>query len=42
MPRKKKEEAPVEIIKINIERKPKSWTEKNNEIQKKLQEVKKK
>lgn len=34
MPRKKKEEAPVqEVIKIEIERKPRSWTEKNNEMQ---------
>lgn len=29
-------DAPVEVIKINIERKPKSWTEKNNEIQAQL------
>ena len=33
MPRKKKEEAPVEVIKIEIERKPRSWTEKNNAMQ---------
>lgn len=34
MPRKKKEEAPVvEEIKIKIERKPGSWTEKNNAMQ---------
>lgn len=37
MTRKKKEEAPV----IEEKKSPKSWTEKNNEIQKKLQEVKK-
>ena len=36
MPRKKKEETPV----IEEKKIPKSWTEKNNEIQKKLQEVK--
>lgn len=31
MPRKKKEEAPVEEIKI--EKKTNSWTEKNNDMQ---------
>ena len=36
MPRKKKEEAPV----IEEKKTTKSWTEKNNEIQKKLQEAK--
>ena len=33
MPRKKKEEAPVEEIKIEIKRIPKTWTEKNNAMQ---------
>lgn len=33
MARKKKEEAPVEAIKINIERKSNSWTDKNNALQ---------
>lgn len=34
MPRKKKEEAPVqEVIKIEIKRIPKTWTEKNNAMQ---------
>lgn len=32
MPRKKKEEAPV-VEEIKIERKPGSWTEKNNAMQ---------
>lgn len=31
-----------EVIKINIERKPKSWTEKNNEIQAQLRGEEKK
>lgn len=38
MPRKKKEEAPVII---EEKKTPKSWTEKNNDIQKMLQEAKK-